>query len=171
MREVIRGHQRSSAVIRGHQWSSEVIRGHQRPSVVISGHQWSTEVIRGHQRSSEVIQRSSVVISGHQRSSRGNLRPRGADPFQIRERHETGDAGRVRLERLHEGPRPAAQSPSVHVAVGRAAPQQRGTTGTPGCQERRDGRGCADLDDLIRGELGVAPAAGWRRQHEEREGA
>jgi hypothetical protein len=29
MREVIRGHQRSSEVIRGHQRSSEVIRGHQ----------------------------------------------------------------------------------------------------------------------------------------------
>ena len=28
MREVIRGHQRSSEVIRGHQRSSEVIRGH-----------------------------------------------------------------------------------------------------------------------------------------------
>ena len=32
MREVIRGHQRSSEVIRGHQRSSEVIRGHQRSS-------------------------------------------------------------------------------------------------------------------------------------------
>jgi len=32
MKEVIRGHQRSSEVIRGHQRSSEVIRGHQRSS-------------------------------------------------------------------------------------------------------------------------------------------
>ena len=44
---VISGHQRSSVVIRGHQWSSEVISGHQRSSVVIRGHQWSSEVISG----------------------------------------------------------------------------------------------------------------------------
>jgi hypothetical protein len=41
MREVISGHQRSSAIISDHQRSSAVIRGHQR----------SSEVIRGHQRS------------------------------------------------------------------------------------------------------------------------
>ena len=38
MREVIRGHQRSSEVLRGPQRSSEVIRGHQRSSEVIRGH-------------------------------------------------------------------------------------------------------------------------------------
>ena len=85
MREVIRGHQRSSEVIRGHQRSSalisalqkrerssEIIRDHQRSSEVIGGHQRSSEVIRIHQRSSEVIsghQRSSEVIRIHQRSS------------------------------------------------------------------------------------------------------
>ena len=55
MREVIRGHQRSSEVLRGHQRSSEVIRGSQRSSEVLRGPQRSSEVIRGHQRSSEVI--------------------------------------------------------------------------------------------------------------------
>jgi len=83
MREVIRGHQRSSEGIRrssegirGHQRSSrpsEVIRGHQRSSEVIRGHQRPSEVIRGHQRSPEVIrghQRSSEAIRGHQRGTR-----------------------------------------------------------------------------------------------------
>ena len=37
----------SSAVIRGHQPSSEVISGHQRSSAVIHGHQPSSEVISG----------------------------------------------------------------------------------------------------------------------------
>jgi hypothetical protein len=41
MREVISGHQRSSAIISGHQRSSAVISGHQRSSAVISGHQRS----------------------------------------------------------------------------------------------------------------------------------
>jgi len=84
--EVIRGHQRSSEVIRGHHAvrsvrlpQSEVIRGHQRSSEVITlydpsacRNQRSSEVIRGHQRSSEVIrghQRSSEAIRGHQRPS------------------------------------------------------------------------------------------------------
>ena len=66
MKEVIRGHQRSSEVIRGHQRSSEVIRGDQAdilrslsgeqresvpkqcPSVVIVGHQWTRIAISGH---------------------------------------------------------------------------------------------------------------------------
>ena len=37
--------QRSSEVIRGHQWPSEAIRGYQRPSKVIIGNQRSSEVI------------------------------------------------------------------------------------------------------------------------------
>ena len=49
MRQVIRGHQRSSAVISGcHQLDSQLHLMRQ----VIRGHQRSSEVIRGHQRSS-----------------------------------------------------------------------------------------------------------------------
>jgi hypothetical protein len=55
--EVIRGPQRPSAVLSGHQRSSEVLRGYQRPSAVLSGHQRSSEVLRGHQRLSEAISR------------------------------------------------------------------------------------------------------------------
>ena len=51
MRQVIRGHQRSSEVIRGHQRVSPT--GLATPGQ--AGHQRSSEVIRGHQRSSEVI--------------------------------------------------------------------------------------------------------------------
>ena len=62
--EVIRGHQRSSAVIRGIPSTSScssVIRGHQRSSAVISGHQ-------RHQSTSSC----SSVIRAHQRSSRSS---------------------------------------------------------------------------------------------------
>ena len=89
--DVIRCHQRSSEVIRGHQWGRVVQCARVRPvqlqavglgrvqlssgsseainsrvsSEVIRGHPWSSEVIKGHQRSS----RTSEVIRGHQRSS------------------------------------------------------------------------------------------------------
>ena len=67
--ELIRGHQRSSAVIRGIPFTSScssVIRAHQRSSTVISGHQrhpLHLLLLIRHQSSSEVI----TVISGHQR--------------------------------------------------------------------------------------------------------
>ena len=76
---VISGHQRSSAVISGHQWSSMscsrvsvVISGHQWPSVVISDHQWSSVVIhvlqpREHSISSN--QRHSEVLRSNQKYS------------------------------------------------------------------------------------------------------
>jgi hypothetical protein len=60
---LIRGNQRSSVAIRGHQWQSEVISGNQRSSVatcdqsaLIRGHQWSSVAIRGHK----------LAISGNQ---------------------------------------------------------------------------------------------------------
>ena len=83
MREAIRGNQRQSEPIRGHQRpsrrpsppaplaprrasrrgsaQSEPIRGHQRSSAVIRGHQRSSEVIRGHQRSSERTAQSEAI--------------------------------------------------------------------------------------------------------------
>ena len=68
--EVIRGHQRSSEVIRG---SSEVIRGHQRSSAVISGHQRSS---KGHQRLDPIIT-----------SSRGASVPESTSPFWRRSKY------------------------------------------------------------------------------------
>jgi len=65
--EVIRGHQRSSDVIRG---SSEVIRGHQR-------------LIRGHQRSSEAIRGSTPIIT----SSSGASVPESTSPFWRRSKY------------------------------------------------------------------------------------
>jgi hypothetical protein len=62
MMEAIRGHQRSSEVLRGHQVllvpdergnqrpSRVAIRGNQRQSEAIRGNQWQSVAIRGHQR-------------------------------------------------------------------------------------------------------------------------
>jgi hypothetical protein len=88
MREVIKGHQRSSEVIKGHQWSSEVIGGHRRsvwpltePEALVTALSsvFSSSVTTwlpvaltpspdegGHRRSSEVIKchrRSSVALT------------------------------------------------------------------------------------------------------------
>ena len=73
MPEVIRGHQRSSEVISGHQWSSEIIRGHQRSSGVIRGHQWSSEIIRGHQRNDSRRSHAWGSLPAEQKASRSVL--------------------------------------------------------------------------------------------------
>ena len=56
MKEVLRGHQRSSEAIRGTHTClrsqflmRDVIRGHQRPFEVIRGHPRQSEAIRGNQ--------------------------------------------------------------------------------------------------------------------------
>ena len=59
--QVIRGHQRSSAVISGHHSSSELIRGHQRSSAVIRGHHSSSKVIIAHQCSSAQEERIQII--------------------------------------------------------------------------------------------------------------
>ena len=110
-----RGNQRSSAVISGHQRSSEVIiRG-------IRGHQRSSEVIRGHQRS------SSEVIRGLVGASRRHLalrrRPREIKGDQGRSRELKGAQGRWHLA-LRRRPREikGEQGRSRELAPGFATP-------------------------------------------------
>ena len=82
----IRGHQRSSVVIRrlvhgapdegGNQWSSVVIRGHQTPcpwrTRSEGGNQWSSVVISGHQWSSDALSMAHMI--GGRRSFRPSAR-------------------------------------------------------------------------------------------------
>ena len=71
MRGAIRGHPRSSEVIRSPQRSSEVLRGPQRSSEALRGPQRPSEALRGPQRPSECISPpiKHAAISGHPRSS------------------------------------------------------------------------------------------------------
>jgi hypothetical protein len=146
MREAIRGHQRSSAVISGHQRSSseasEVIRGHQRSSEVIRGHQRSSEVIRGHQRSS-----SEVIISGHQRARWGvETAPGFATPTkgdQGRSRELKGAQGRWHLALRRRPPSRTGGPPSGTSGARAPAPSRRSHAAPVGRGERASSRALA----------------------------
>ena len=127
----IRGHQRSSEAIRGHQeggrvvpaWqsvaisgnqrSSEVISGHQRSSVAIRGHQWSSVVIRGHQRSSVVItpQRQRRHSRDVECTGAPRARPRAPAKLGIQQGH----ARAIRRNRSPSGALRRTQSHSVAI--------------------------------------------------------